>query len=424
MRDITSPQAFIDVGFYYMISVALQRRVWLGDAIPNERATFPNMYVLLVAPPGVGKGLVIKPISRALQSVRKVPEALKEVKDQVEGAVVDYGVIAATLLELKQTTTKNEFDAMVFPVGADSTTYQALVQDHAGSIRSLIITDAHGKKRPYMHSSMYFSVEELGNLFRENQTELMNYLLAAYDCGNYRYKTKHQGEDILRNPSLCLLGGTTYDFIREATINRIIDQGLTSRALFIAADKPRAYRFDLGSIDDEQARSYAIIVEHLTKLSKIHGALSFSADALAYLTEYFVVQFPKLIPTVDPRLLHYYARKNQHVRKIAMAMHFSEQTTDMVISLDTAQKALALLDSLEPMMILAFSKRSSNPLQEATDAVLKYLFEANRPMSYGLIWLAISDSIKEEKDLKGILKFLVTTKKITTTNDLYMIVTK
>ena len=62
---IISPESYIDWGFYYAISAALQRRVWRGQI--DGRPLFNNLYTIFTADPGVGKGLVITEINKLLR---------------------------------------------------------------------------------------------------------------------------------------------------------------------------------------------------------------------------------------------------------------------------------------------------------------------------------------------------------------------
>ena len=64
LREVTSPQSFIDFGFVYLVSSYLQRRVWTNA---DHQKLFPNVYIILVGDPGIGKGLVIKPVTEFLK---------------------------------------------------------------------------------------------------------------------------------------------------------------------------------------------------------------------------------------------------------------------------------------------------------------------------------------------------------------------
>src|SRR5437667_9649237 len=64
MSGFSSPDNYIDWGWYYLIAASLQRRVWCG---PLHSPLYSNNYTILVGEPGIGKGLVIKQVSEFLR---------------------------------------------------------------------------------------------------------------------------------------------------------------------------------------------------------------------------------------------------------------------------------------------------------------------------------------------------------------------
>ena len=58
-RDSVSPDSFINMSFYFIISASLQRRVHLGSRL---NPLFPNVFTVFVAEPSVGKGRAIGPV--------------------------------------------------------------------------------------------------------------------------------------------------------------------------------------------------------------------------------------------------------------------------------------------------------------------------------------------------------------------------
>lgn len=101
MKDVVSPTSFITMSFYSMIASALQRRVYLGS---DERPLFPNMYIILIADPGVGKGVALDPVVTALRThkLRKLkidPKAQMTTEQQADA-------LAALLAEAESSNGK------------------------------------------------------------------------------------------------------------------------------------------------------------------------------------------------------------------------------------------------------------------------------------------------------------------------------
>jgi len=55
LKDLESPQVFLDWTFYGMISAALQRRLWIGSF--GKKEIYPNLYLIFIGPAGVGKSI-------------------------------------------------------------------------------------------------------------------------------------------------------------------------------------------------------------------------------------------------------------------------------------------------------------------------------------------------------------------------------
>ena len=96
LKDMESPDLFIDWGFYSLISAALQRRVWL---YPASMAIYPNIFTLLVGPPAAGKSRVLSQVTDIIKS-----EKLME-PDKKKNTMVP-----------------------MFPHGADTTTQESLLR--------------------------------------------------------------------------------------------------------------------------------------------------------------------------------------------------------------------------------------------------------------------------------------------------------
>ena len=113
-------------------------------------------------------------------------------------------------------------------------------------------------------------------------------------------------------------------------------------------------------------------------------------------------------PNRSLKLDHYYARKNIHVLKMAMILHFTDHT-DMVINLEEVKAALALLDATEANMHYALSFDNRNPLAIIATRIAKWLRLGQRSSEEILIEFYEQGNRGE---IQECLTFLVNTKKI------------
>jgi energy-coupling factor transporter ATP-binding protein EcfA2 len=382
LKDIESPDLFIDWGFYNLISTALQRRVWL---YPDAMAIFPNIFVLLVGPPASGKSRVISQIADIIKCERLM-EPNKE---------------------------KNTMVPM-YPYGADTTTQESLLRMMSKEcLRTFKVPDERlggDAKKNRSHFSICFMIEELGVLFRKNSEDMVNMLNQFYDARSYHYKSKHQGEDRISNICVTLIGGTTPMFIREAFSDKIISQGFTSRVIVVYGHEPRFYR-QFPGLTDKQQKCREDLIEFLYKIHKVAGEVRLSKEAQEWHKELY--ESGNLINkrvNRDPRLDNYYGRKNVHLLKTAMLVHFADNMS-MEVSLEDMKRAKKLLTITEHKMHEAFNTIGRNPIGEITKHILRYIIDSESGVRYKKLWLNfVSDITKQELD--QVLEFLVTTEQV------------
>ena len=424
MKDITSPQSFIDFGWYYTVAAALQRRVWCG---PEHKPIFPNIYVILVAPPGVGKGLVIKEVEYMLRyHYLEDPNAPAKAAPDASVTTVDPHVVAAiNAANYAQATDgqmqKKHKKPLLIPLAANATTFEALVRSMSKATRRINFMKFDEKIQKnvldiYIHCSLAFCLEEISSLFRRHTEDVANFLLQAYDCGNYEYDTKTQGNDEIHRCCLNFFGGTTPVFMESTFNDRLLNDGFSSRTWFIVEQKNRFNKLLIPPLSPEQLEARAHLVEHVKKLSKLYGHIAYEDEAWQWLEKWW--ENPER-PRVNksPKLDAYEARKNIHVQKFAQILHFSEDATmnergapANKITLATVQRAVKLLAEREENMHLALNFEGNNPLATVGKKMMTYLRRNGPQSTMDFLMEFWGDADKDQID--QILHHLVDMKKI------------
>lgn len=371
------------MAFYGMIGAALQRRVWTG---PTEFPIFPNPYIVLVGDPSTGKGLVLRPVKEMLSYWKvNAPDNFSKLDPDSQRQLLE----AREEQRLKALREGTVFeDPLVFPSAGDSTTFAQVVDENAKSIRSIRLPEKHvwAPTKIYTHNSLIFLLLELESLFKQNQEDVIKYLTAAFDGEPFEHKTKTQGKSIIRRPCLTFIAGTNPDFINESFSNKLIGGGFASRVIFIFEQNPRFYKFDLPQFCDTQFECKRRIIDRLNTLSKFFGQVTFTEDALTFFRELFEKGEHKT--NKNTKLAHYYGRKNLHVQKLAMAIHFANNN-DMTIGLDSAKLAMKILAELEIKMHLALSfGDDDNPLAKLNNRILKHV-QKEGGMFFEELWAAV-----------------------------------
>lgn len=400
MRDVNSPDTFIDMGFYYMINATLQRRVWVN---PDHTPLFPNMYVVLVGGPAVGKGRVVKPVTEFLKywnvaDLNKDPLKLIDKKDQSDAAAIEALQAYEEKMGNKVTKTDKPPKPLI-PIAADATTYEALLKSMANNIcvNEKVTKTSLSPTGTYIHKSMAFSLEEMSSLVKHKAKDVMDFMLKAYDCGDYNYETKHHGKDKLRKVCLNFFAGTTPNTMQKSMSQDILDDGFSSRTIFVYEFSARKNQFGIFEHDEEQKEDRKQILKQIHSLGKIFGRVEYTEEAYAYLKYYFEEVLPD--PTKgrvndNIKLDSYYGRKNMHVPKMAMAVHFADKT-DMLITLDEVEKAVEILNHLEHNMhyALAFG---GNPIAPVSKKIIQSLRQG-KPKTHKQLWMEFTDELREDE---------------------------
>lgn len=275
---------------------------------------YPNLYVVLVGPPGRCKKSTAMRIGRRF--LAQIP-----------------GVNFTT----------------------DSTSRERLIQD---------LTQSHADG----HSSMTAYSSEFASLLTTSGMDMVVFLTDIYDCPEeWTHKTKMGGTNKIKAPYLNLEGGTTPDWIARSLPLDTIGIGLTARVIFVYQDTPRV-RDPFPKMSKEQLELGEILIKDLAKIALISGQYTMDAEAVSFYTAWDLKnQTDREI--LDPRLSGYYERKPMHLIKAAMIVAASTRD-DLVLNKADLEKGLLLLDHIEPAMAKTFSAVGKNPLTLDIENVL------------------------------------------------------
>jgi len=389
MRDIESPDEYIDWGFYHLIQSALQRRVWMySDAetfLPCSFSLYPGEYIILVGPPSTGKGRVISQESAIIKSNQLLnPE---------------------TKLPL-------------IPFNPDKTTLESLTQHIAQSVKVAVRPHPKtGTKQGYGYCPCSFLIEELEVLFAQNTNDMVSVLVHCYDGHDLHYKTKHNGEDKITNISLSIIAGTTQDSLRDLMNSKILKKGMSSRCVFVYADKPRFFR-QFPGLDITQQQALKDLITHVKALTNVFTEVVLSPEASEYHKKFYEsgdMYADRL--NKDPRLDNYYGRKNIHWFKLAMTLLYAEQITSNVITLDILKQAYAILRKTEMRMHEAFSGAGRNILYESTLEIERLLAESEK-ISHKKLWWTFSKDLNKQQ-FEECINLLVETHRVSVSEGYY-----
>lgn len=374
-KDLPSCNLFIDFDFYFMVSAALGRRCWLGAG--DTFRLFPNLYIICISNPGLGKSLPAAAASSIL------------------GSLVD------TKFDKQQ---NRIVETKLLHMGPDAITYEKLILRAAAATDSAKLADG----RIYNHASTTFCLgDELGMLFSENTKKVVSFLMQSYDCRNFEGDTIKHGIKIIKNICINFLGCTTPGIIADLIKTRVFDDGFTGRAIFLYSDKKRKHPATI-STSVEQELEKDQIKKHLRKLAKLSpGEIKYTPEAQKWIDDWHEKKEDQKL-NESPKLLDYYARKRIQLIKLAIAHAFSDQITS-TIDVHNLVAAEKLLLAAEPDMHKALAGSSENPLSKLSESILQFLKEKGPSTRKRLILQFFSSAPDGAASINIALEYLVGT---------------
>jgi len=343
------------------IAAALRRRVWLPM---GTFVWYPNLYTLLVAPPGV------------VAKSSTVDLGFQHLLKRVPG--INYGPATMTWQAL--------YDAFAevgeeFPI---SPTEQG--QQFALTIQS----------------------SEFGITLNPKDNEMIDQLVHIWDGREMKKRTKKDGELLIPTPCLNLIACTTPSWIAENLPRYLIGGGLTSRMIFVYADKKAryiAYPQDHMPLDYQERQGK--LVRDLERISTLVGAFTLTKDAKQWGNEWYENFHKNEAPKLDASLLGgYIARKQTLVHKVAMCLSVS-MGDSLIINRELLERAAALISQLEAEMPKVYSQLGQTADAFGADQVVAFLDRMGGEAPYTLLYRhmhkTFPDSAKFDSILTGLL---------------------
>ena len=325
---------------------------------------YPNMYILLVGPPGTRKSQAMKYSAGLVAKHTKVRFAPDDTGGQRQGII---GALEGETLE------KDEIDA-----------FEAL--ETAGKVADLT---ALGEVEMTTHSADHHQIfawaSEFGTFMGEANTTVARLLIKIWDGEDYTYKLKNS-EQVLSDPLMTLIGGTTAADIAKILPSDSIGQGFMSRFILVHAPK-KEKRVARPSIVPELRDQVADTFAHLSY--EMAGEMQETKQA-AELLDYLYEDESLIIE--DTRFLYYGERRQTHLIKLAMVLAALRRS--MTIELVDVEQAHNLLQVTEARMPEALGEFGLSPVGVAKQKMLEFLQGANAPVPNSILWQAMSRDMK------------------------------
>lgn len=293
----------------------------------TSRPLYPNLYVVILGHPGVGK-------------TRTIREARSYVIDLPD-----------------------------FHLAPVSLTFASLVDSLVQAKRFM----ARLPDPPLEYNSMYIAADELGAFVHKYDDEMIAGLSAFYDPDPYtQARRMFKGDNIkIKSPQLNMLCGSTPSNLLKFMPEGAWEQGFTSRMIMVFSDERI-----IGDDFAPKIHNHSSNLEHdIRIINSLSGEFHVTEDYRDAINNWRAAgEIP--VPS-HPKLLHYVTRRRAHLYKLSMISSI-DRGDSLVVSKDDFNRAMGWLLEVESAMTEVFKAGSGSADGQALDEILFYIQTSDR----------------------------------------------
>ncbi len=332
-ESINSPLIFRKWAGILCLAGALERKIWVMSKPPE--GLYPNMYVCLVGPPGVGKTDIIRPVKSLWKAIKTVH------------------------------------------IARSSLSRASLIDSLKDAHRSEVVNRA---SKVIQFHSLQIASNELTVLLPKYDPDILGTLTELYEGDSYGEKKRTSEIDHeIEHPNINIIAGTTPSYLRDLMPDGFWDQGLASRFIFVySGENNPAELFHENGISTSTKTH---LIEDLSTINKLYGEVKFTAEAVKEINCWHIAKGP---PRPDhPRLQHYNIRRTAHVLKLCMILSASE-SNNLVVTIEHFRTARAMLLEMENYIPDIFKAMASGGDRKIIDETWHFVYKMyareNRPV--------------------------------------------
>ena len=319
---LDAPEPFRRWSAISAIASVLEQKVW----IKTTRPLYPNLYVLIVGHPGVGK-------------TRTIREARSYVIDLPDFHLAPVSLTFASLVD-------------------------ALVRSKRMVVR---LPDS-----PLEYNSMYIAADELGAFIHKYDDEMVAGLSAFYDPDPYSQTRRTHDINIkIKSPQLNILAGSTPTNLLKFMPEGAWDQGFTSRLVMVFSDE-RIVGDDFAPSSTNHSQSLEHDIRIINSLCGEFEVTSDYRDAVNNWRALGEVPVPS-----HPKLIHYVTRRRTHLYKLSMISAI-DRSNVLILTKADFNRAMGWLFEAEEAMPEIFKAGSSGADAQALDEIKHFIMTTDR----------------------------------------------
>lgn len=304
---IETPTIFRRWAGILTLAGTLEQKTWITTSSPM----YPNLYVGMIAQPGVGKTRIISEAGKLLQ---QLPEPYIAPTSINSSSLVDH------LVECKR--------VIIQPSGAIE------------------------------YNSMILLADELGTFMHEYENSLVAELTSFYNVTALPYGQRRRGNNLkikIERPQLNILFGSTPSNLLKFMPEGAWTQGFASRIIFIYSEERRV-------IDDfgvDVAELPVDLIHDLKIINTLIGKFSVTEDYRNAINMWREngEETPSAPKPTHPRLLHYCTRRKEHLYRLSMIASI-DKSNALILTKEDFNRAMGWMAEAEATMPLIFRTQS------------------------------------------------------------------
>jgi hypothetical protein len=333
-RDYTSdtenPVSYNEWSGISALSSTLKRNVYIYY---HGIKFFANQYIVLVGPPGLGKGSSIIPATRLVK----------------EAGTTNYlsdRITAERIIEKLA-------EGFVHPVISVSN----------GSVGALTTKE---------HTACILAKEL--PVFLGSSDWMHSLLCQLWDENEFEHQTKNKGNKFIKDMCVSMLGGCVPDYIRKLTKDTLapVTGGFTARCIFVYATKKSQLLADgWGCPNGNKSATEHKLVEDLKYISRISGEMFLDNEAKKTWNIMYGA-YGKPNEFESDALANFKSRIPSHVIKAAISISISESDS-LIITDQQLQRAITLVEEVRNNVDITFRAVGESPLAVSQDRVMRFI---------------------------------------------------
>lgn len=330
-EGIPSPEIFRKWTAISILAGALQRRVWVRTA---QSILYPNLYTVLVSPPGVGKSQAISRAQDLWSSINSLH-------------VAPNSVTKAALLDC--------LEGSAVRVTKPDKTFQIF---HALNVAS----------------------SEFGVLVPAHDLDFLSVLNDIYDCpSKFRENRRHRARQLdIDYPLLNILAGTQPAYLASLLPEEAWGMGFTSRLILIYSAQnirvplfAETDEFTQKRQEAEQTRQFKALKSDLERMTTLYGQFAWEPEAKKNLEAWANAGLPPI--PINSRMQHYNARRVLHMLKLCMVSAIARDD-ELCITLADVNRARDWLLEAEERMPDVFRDMAGKSDKQVIDDLYQYIW--------------------------------------------------